>query len=39
VGDDMSTKKKVLELLEGKRGESISGEYISGQINVTRNAV
>lgn len=35
----MSTKKYVLELLESKRGENISGEYIAGQLNVTRNAV
>ena len=35
----MSTKKYVLELLESKRGQSISGEHIAEQLNVTRNAV
>ena len=35
----MSTKKYILELLESKRGESISGAYIAEQLNVTRNAV
>ncbi len=35
----MSTKKYVLELLENKRGQNISGAYIAEQLNVTRNAV
>jgi len=35
----MSTKKHILALLESKRGQSISGEYISKQLNISRNAV
>ena len=35
----MLSKKYVLALLENKRGHSISGEYIAGQFNVSRNAV
>ena len=35
----MSTKEHVLELLESKRGEHISGVYIAEQLNVTRNSI
>ncbi|MCL2053070.1 MAG: biotin--[acetyl-CoA-carboxylase] ligase [Oscillospiraceae bacterium] len=35
----MSTKASVLELLENKRGESISGEYIAECLKVSRSAV
>ena len=35
----MSSKKYVLVLLENKRNQSISGEYIAGQLNVSRNTV
>jgi len=35
----MSTKKCILALLESKRGQSVSGEYIAAQLNVSRNAV
>jgi len=35
----VSTKSYVLELLESKRGQNISGAYIAEQLNVTRNAV
>ena len=35
----MSTKHRILELLEKKRGESISGERLAGILNVSRNAV
>ena len=35
----MSSKKYVLTLLENKRNQSISGEYIAGQLNVSRNTV
>jgi len=35
----MSTKKSVLALLENRRGENVSGEYIAKHISVTRNAV
>lgn len=35
----MSTKKRVLELLENNRGQNISGEYIANQLNITRNSV
>ena len=35
----MSTKKYVLELLENRGGQSISGEHIAKQLGVTRNAV
>ena len=35
----MNTKNRILELLEQQRGESISGEYIAGILNISRNAV
>ena len=35
----MNTKDRVLELLEERRGESVSGEYAAGILNVSRNAV
>jgi len=35
----MSTKSFILALLEKKRGQSISGEYIAEQLNISRNAV
>lgn len=35
----MNTKKRILELLENHRGESISGEYMAGVLKVSRNAV
>jgi len=35
----MSSKKYVLALLESKRNQSISGEYIAEQLNVSRNAI
>jgi BirA family biotin operon repressor/biotin-[acetyl-CoA-carboxylase] ligase len=35
----VNTKEYVLELLENKRGQNISGAYIAGQLDVTRNAV
>lgn len=35
----MRTKQKVLELLEKRRGESISGERIAAELSVSRNAV
>ena len=35
----MSTKHRILELLEQKRVESISGERLAGILNVSRNAV
>lgn len=35
----MNTKKRILELLENHRGESISGEYMAGMLKVSRNAV
>lgn len=35
----MNTKKRILELLENHRGESISGEYMAGALKVSRNAV
>lgn len=35
----MSTKNRVLELLESRRGESISGEQIAGLLGVSRSAV
>jgi BirA family biotin operon repressor/biotin-[acetyl-CoA-carboxylase] ligase len=35
----MSSKKYVLALLENNRNQSISGEYIAEQLNVSRNAV
>ena len=35
----MNTKKRILALLESKRGQNISGEHIAEQFNVSRNAV
>lgn len=35
----MSTKNRILELLEQRRGESISGERLAGILGVSRNAV
>lgn len=35
----MSTKIRVLELLEQQRGESISGEHLAGILSISRNAV
>jgi BirA family biotin operon repressor/biotin-[acetyl-CoA-carboxylase] ligase len=35
----VSVKKYVLELLENKRGQNISGAHIAEQLNVTRNSV
>jgi len=35
----MTTKQQILALLETRRGQSISGEDIAGQLNVSRNAV
>ena len=35
----MSTKNRVLELLEAQRGESFSGERLAGILGVSRNAV
>ena len=35
----MSTKNRILELLEQNRGESISGEHIAGILGISRNAV
>ena len=35
----MSTKNRILELLERQRGESISGEHLAGLLNISRNAV
>ena len=35
----MGTKKNILFLLESKRGQSVSGEYIAGQLDISRNAV
>ena len=35
----MSTKNRILELLEQQRGESISGERLAGILNISRNAV
>ena len=35
----MSTKNRILELLEQRRGESISGEYLAGTLSISRNAV
>lgn len=35
----MSTKNRILELLECNRGESISGERLAGLLGVSRNAV
>ena len=38
-GDKMSTKNKVLELLEKNRGRHLSGEVIAGRLNISRSAV
>ena len=35
----MSTKNRILELLERHRGESISGEHLAGILSISRNAV
>ena len=35
----MTTKEYILALLESRRGQSISGEYIAAQLKVSRNAV
>ena len=35
----MSTRLKILTLLEENRGKSISGEYMAGKLDVSRNAV
>jgi BirA family biotin operon repressor/biotin-[acetyl-CoA-carboxylase] ligase len=35
----MTTKKRILALLENNRGQSISGEYMAEQFNISRNAV
>lgn len=35
----MSTKTRVLALLEAQRGESISGERLAGMLGISRNAV
>ena len=35
----MSTKMRILELLEAHRGESISGEHLAGICGISRNAV
>ena len=35
----MSTKNRILELLEQHRGESISGEHLAGVLGISRNAV
>ena len=35
----MSTKNRILELLEQQRGDSISGEHLAGILNISRNAV
>ena len=35
----MSTKNRILELLEQRRGESISGEHLAGILGISRNAV
>lgn len=35
----MSTKNRILELFEQRRGESISGEHLAGILGVSRNAV
>jgi len=35
----MSTKTQILALLEGDRGQSISGEYIAERLNISRSAV
>lgn len=35
----MRTKDRVLEILEQRRGESLSGEHLAGILSVSRNAV
>lgn len=35
----MNTKTRILELLEQRRGESISGEHLAGLLGVSRSAV
>jgi BirA family biotin operon repressor/biotin-[acetyl-CoA-carboxylase] ligase len=35
----VSTKKNLLALLEENRGKNISGEFIAGQLNVSRTAI
>jgi len=35
----MNTKTHILALLEGNRGQSISGEYIAERLNISRSAV
>ena len=35
----MSTKNRILELLEQQRGESVSGEHLAGVLGISRNAV
>lgn len=35
----MNTKNRILELLEQRRGESVSGERIAGMLDLSRNAV
>lgn len=35
----MSTKNRILELLEQRRGESISGEHLASILGISRNAV
>lgn len=35
----MSTKNRILELLEQRRGESISGERLAEILGISRNAV
>lgn len=35
----MSTKERILSLLEADRGESISGEHIAKQLDISRNSV
>lgn len=35
----MSTKNQILELMENKRGETLSGEQLAGLLHVSRNAV
>ena len=35
----MTTKQHILTLLESNRGESISGEHIAKQLNLSRNAI
>ena len=35
----MSTKNRILELFEQRRGESISGEHLAGILGISRNAV